>query len=108
MCKTYNNNTLDKEITLIHRNAYNFFCSLIIVHSYSAVLDSSCHSSHPRKLQLQDLITELENVKTILSTHYILTVYAPQRWLFRKLEGVMGTGWSWLRIGTGGGHLWVW
>ena len=19
----------------------------------------------------------------------------------------MGTGWSWLRIGTGGGHLWV-
>jgi len=27
------------------------------------------------------------------------------RWIFRKLEGVMGTGWSWLRIGTGGGHL---
>ena len=24
------------------------------------------------------------------------------RWIFRKLEGVMGTGWSWLRIGTGG------
>jgi hypothetical protein len=22
-------------------------------------------------------------------------------------EGVVGTGWSWLRIGTGGGHLWV-
>ena len=28
-------------------------------------------------------------------------------WIFRKLEGVVGTGWSWLRIGTGGGHLWV-
>ena len=27
------------------------------------------------------------------------------RWTFRKWEGVMGTGWSWLRIGTGGGHL---
>jgi hypothetical protein len=27
------------------------------------------------------------------------------RWFFRKLEGIMGTGWSWLRIGTGGGHL---
>ena len=27
--------------------------------------------------------------------------------LHRKLEGVMRTGWSWLRIGTGGGHLWV-
>ena len=25
----------------------------------------------------------------------------------RKLEGVVGTGWSWLRIGMGGGHLWV-
>ena len=29
------------------------------------------------------------------------------RWIFMKLEGVVGTGWSWLRIGTGGGHLWV-
>jgi hypothetical protein len=28
-------------------------------------------------------------------------------WIFRKLEGVVGTGWSCLRIGTGGGHLWV-
>jgi len=27
------------------------------------------------------------------------------RWIFRKGEGVVGTGWSWLRIGTGGGHL---
>jgi hypothetical protein len=27
------------------------------------------------------------------------------RWIFRKLDGVVGTGWSWLRIGTGGGHL---
>jgi hypothetical protein len=26
-------------------------------------------------------------------------------WIFRKLEGVVGSGWSWLRIGTGGGHL---
>jgi hypothetical protein len=22
------------------------------------------------------------------------------RWIFRKLEEVVGTGWSWLRIGT--------
>ena len=27
------------------------------------------------------------------------------RWIIRKWEGVVGTGWSWLRIGTGGGHL---
>ena len=25
------------------------------------------------------------------------------RWIFRNWEGVVGTGWSWLRIGTGGG-----
>ena len=30
------------------------------------------------------------------------------RWIFMKWEGVVGTGWSWLRIGTGGGRLWVW
>jgi hypothetical protein len=27
------------------------------------------------------------------------------RWIFKKWEGVVGTGWSWLRIGTCGGHL---
>jgi len=27
------------------------------------------------------------------------------RWIFGKWEGVVGTGWSWLRIGTGGEHL---
>jgi hypothetical protein len=29
------------------------------------------------------------------------------RWIFRNWEGVVGTGWRWLRVGTGGGHLWV-
>ena len=29
------------------------------------------------------------------------------RWIMRKLDGVVGTGWSWLRIVTDGGHLWV-
>jgi hypothetical protein len=27
------------------------------------------------------------------------------RWILRKWEGFVGTGWSGLRIGTGGGHL---
>jgi hypothetical protein len=27
------------------------------------------------------------------------------RWIFRKWEGVVWTGWSWLGIGTGGGHM---
>ena len=25
----------------------------------------------------------------------------------QEWDGVVGTGWSWLRIGTGGGRLWV-
>jgi hypothetical protein len=27
---------------------------------------------------------------------------------FQEVRGGRGTGWSWLRVGTGGGHLWVW
>jgi hypothetical protein len=27
------------------------------------------------------------------------------RWTFRKWDGVVGIGWRWVRIGTGGGHL---
>jgi hypothetical protein len=27
------------------------------------------------------------------------------RWIFKKWEGVVGTGWSWLRIGRGGRQL---
>jgi hypothetical protein len=27
------------------------------------------------------------------------------KWIFRKWKGVVGTGWSRLRIGTGGGNL---
>jgi hypothetical protein len=26
---------------------------------------------------------------------------------FQEVGGGLVTGWSWLRIGTGGGHLWV-
>jgi len=27
------------------------------------------------------------------------------RWIFRKWEGVVWTGWSWFRMGRGDGHL---
>jgi hypothetical protein len=41
---------------------------------------------------------------------FILPLFASDsgiilRWMFRKWEVVVVTGWSWLRIGTGGGHL---
>ena len=29
------------------------------------------------------------------------------KWIFRKLEVLVGAGCRWLRIRTGGGHLWV-
>jgi hypothetical protein len=35
---------------------------------------------------------------------FVLIIYI-LRWIFRKWEGVVGTGRSWLRIGRGGGHL---
>ena len=35
------------------------------------------------------------------------SIFRQPRWIFRKWEGVVRTGWSWLRIGTGGGHLWI-
>jgi len=30
------------------------------------------------------------------------------RWIFRKWDVGVWSGSSWLRIGTGGGHLWMW
>jgi hypothetical protein len=36
---------------------------------------------------------------------YLLYRYIVLRGIFRKWEGIVGTGWSGLRIGTGGGHL---
>jgi hypothetical protein len=29
------------------------------------------------------------------------------KWIFKKWDGVAWTGLSWLRIGTGGGLLWM-
>jgi hypothetical protein len=38
---------------------------------------------------------------------YTIAIYGRiiLRGIFRKWEGVVGTGWSGLRIGTAGGHL---
>jgi hypothetical protein len=30
------------------------------------------------------------------------------KWIFKKRVGGALTGLLWLRIGTGGGHLWIW
>ena len=56
----------------------------------------------------------IQHVKRISPTSYYLSSVACLAdgriilgWIFRKWEGVVGTGWSWLRIGTGGGRLWV-
>ena len=46
----------------------------------------------------------------VVENRVLRVVFGPKRdevtveWIFRKWEGVE-TGWSWLRIGTGGGHL---
>jgi hypothetical protein len=45
------------------------------------------------------LLRIIDSSLTVVDVRIIL------RWIFRYLEWVVGTGWSWLRIGTGGGHL---
>jgi hypothetical protein len=55
------------------------------------------------KLELANKI--LVSAKMIGSEILFIILGKSLRWMFRKLEGVMGTGRSWLRIGTGGGHL---
>jgi len=47
----------------------------------------------------------MENYIIYKSGVYISDGRIILRWIFRKWEGVVRTGWSWLRIGKGGGHL---
>ena len=51
------------------------------------------------------LLSWYSNIK--MSVGHVLDGRIILRWILRKWEGVVGTGWSWLRIGTGGGRLWV-
>jgi hypothetical protein len=48
------------------------------------------------------LVQSIEIVN-LLETDFFLNVSTPC--ILRKWEGVVGTGWSWLRIGTGGERL---
>ena len=50
---------------------------------------TSCSSQ--TYLKLSELSVKMNNIKMDL----------------QEVGGVVGTGWSWLRIGTDGGHLWV-
>jgi hypothetical protein len=52
----------------------------------------------------QNNLHSRENIKSF--TIFVIPILH-LRWIFRKLERVVGIGWSWLRIGTGDGHLWV-
>jgi hypothetical protein len=41
----------------------------------------------------------------LVGTWNVRSLYRAGSLMFRKWEVVVGTGWSWLRIGTGGEHL---
>ena len=41
----------------------------------------------------------------VLGTWNVRSMYRAGSLIFRKWAGVVRTGWSWLRIGTGGRHL---
>ena len=44
-------------------------------------------------------------LSAIVYCSFLFNVHEVNGWTCRKCEGVVGTGWSRLRIGTGGGHL---
>jgi hypothetical protein len=59
-------------------------------------------------MTLNILTTEISNGKPCEQNVYNFQHFKGRiilRWIFRKWEGVVGTGWSWLKIGTDGGHL---
>ena len=63
--------------------------------------------SRNRKLN-RDILLGTWNVRSLYRAGSLMGATRElARYIFRKLEGVVGTGWSWFRIGTGGGHLWV-
>jgi hypothetical protein len=51
----------------------------------------------------RDILLGTWNVRSLYRVGSLTA--AARELMFRKLEGVVGTGWSCLRIGTGGGHL---
>jgi hypothetical protein len=55
----------------------------------------------------RDILLGTWNVRSLYRAGALMAAARELARIFRKLEGIVGTGWSWLRIGTGGGHLWV-
>jgi hypothetical protein len=52
----------------------------------------------------RDIVLGTWNVRSLYRAGSLMAV---AREFFRNWEGVVGTGWSWLRIRTGGWRLWV-
>ena len=71
-------------------------------------LEAAPHSRQRKR----DIVLGMWNVRSLYRagsltavTRELARYKLDLRWIFRKWEGVVRTGWSWLRIGTGGGHL---
>jgi hypothetical protein len=78
----------------------------IIIYNYNQILNTSLIKYSRHEISMELKIIWLGNLRERdhwgdpdVDGRIIL------RWIFRKWEGVMGTGWSWLRIETGGGRL---
>ena len=65
-----------------------------------------CAANDGRRMSVKLVVFTLaNNTQFYFRTTWLKLIIL--RWIFSKWEGLVGTGWSWLRIGKGGGHLWV-
>jgi len=46
-----------------------------------------------------------ESNRNFIKVLYRIILFTQLRWIFRKCDVGVWTGWRWLRIGAGGGHL---
>jgi hypothetical protein len=59
----------------------------------------------PRWAAEPEKIIIISSIHDIYLSIYDILLFIIAFIVYMILEGVVGTAWSWLRIGTGGGHL---
>jgi hypothetical protein len=98
-------------------SAQKKFCPLLPANAYVRIDRLNCVISnahtwkfafyrvHPFSRCSDSLRAGRSGDRIAVLARFSAPVQTGPRWIFRKWEGVVGTGGSWLRTGTGGGHF---